>query len=80
MATMLTTVDNPYDPRLDFPAWFSWDVAHGYNTSALLARVLVESDDVPGPIQDRQIEEAMDQIMEMHDGAIYKKLPVPVAA
>ena len=80
VTAMLTTVDNPYDPRENFEAWYAWDVSHGYNTSAYLARVLVDADDAPGPVRDRQVEEAIDEIIEAHDGEIYKKLCEEVAA
>lgn len=80
MTAMLTTVDNPHDPREDYRAWNAWDVAHGYNTSAYLARVLMEADEMPGPVRDRQIEEAIDEVIRIHDGEIYKKLVAESAA
>lgn len=79
MASMLTTVDNPHDPRTDFTAWFNWDVEHGYNTCSYLARIAVVSDDFPTDVQDREIEAAMDEIIAMHDGGMYKKLPLTAA-
>lgn len=76
MAAMITTTDNPYDPRQDFPAWFTWDVQNGYNTCAYLARVAVIASELPQVVQDHQIEEAIDEIIEIHAGGIYKKLLV----
>lgn len=76
MAFMITTVDNPYDPRTDFGAWYMWDTGQGYNTSAYLARVAAVADDFPEVVQDRMIEEAIDEIVEMHNGELYKKLPI----
>lgn len=76
MAFMITTVDNPYDPRLDFGAWYSWDVSHGYNTSAYLARVTAVADEFPESIRDVHIELAIDEIIEMHSGGMYKKLEI----
>ena len=73
---MITTLDNPFDPRLDFGAWYSWDVGHGYNTSSYLARVAAVADQFPDQIQDAQIEIAIDEIIAMHDGGIYRKLKV----
>jgi hypothetical protein len=79
MAVMLTTEDNPYDPRLDFPAWYAWDVEQGYNTCAYLARVAVVTEDFPDAVQDKQIEEAVDEIIKIHNGGLYKKLTVDAA-
>lgn len=76
MGVMITTNDNPYDPRLDFPAWYAWDVSEGYNTTAYLARVMSVSDDMPEPVRQRQVEEAIDEIIREHAGGIYKKLVV----
>lgn len=76
MAVMLTTEDNPYDPRLDYLAWNAWDIAHGYHTSSYLARVLMDAEELPQVMRDRQIEDAIDEIIREHAGGIYKKLTV----
>jgi hypothetical protein len=73
---MITTVDNPHDPRIDFSSWFAWDVEHGYNTCAYLARVAVVASEMPEVVQQKQIEAAIDEIIEIHDGGMYKKLKV----
>lgn len=76
MASMITTEDNPYDPRSDFGAWYMWDVGQGYNTSSYLARVASISEDFPDAVIDRQIEIAIDEIITMHNGGLYKKLKI----
>ena len=76
MASMITTVDNPYDPRTDFEAWYMWDTGQGYNTSAYLARVAAVADEFPEAVRDRQIEDAIDEIIELHSGGMYKKLRI----
>lgn len=80
MASMLTTEDNPYDPRLDFLSWDAWDREQGYNTCAYLARVASVPDDFPQEIINLFIDMAMDDIIEMHAGGLYKKLEVEQAA
>lgn len=36
---MLTTMDNPYNPKKDYDKWRNWDIDHGYNTEQLLDRI-----------------------------------------
>lgn len=76
MAAMITTADNPVDPREDFAAWFAWDVEKGYNTCAYLDRIAAISTDMPQVVIDAQVEAAIDEIIALHAGGIYKKLPV----
>jgi hypothetical protein len=80
MAAMITTVDNPIDPREDFAKWYAWDVQNGYNTCAYLARVAHLADDMPQAVIDHMIEAAINEIIEMHAGGMYKKLIVDEAA
>lgn len=76
MASMITTTDNPFDPRTDWVSWFQWDVAQGYNTCAYLARVAYIAEEFPEEVQDLQWEQAIDEMVELHDGGLYIKLPV----
>lgn len=41
----LTTVDNPYSPFEDFEAWLAEDLAMGYDTLGLIARLSVPPGD-----------------------------------
>jgi hypothetical protein len=79
LAVMITTTDNPYDPRTNFPAWHAWDVSHGYNTCAYLDRVLHETDDYPQEYNERLAEFAIDEIIAIHDGGLYVKLDTSAA-
>ena len=80
MAAMITTVDNPFDPRTNYPSWYEWDVENGYNTCAYLARVALLADEMPEEVTDAQIEMAIDEIIQIHNGGMYIKLPLEVAA
>lgn len=45
---MLTTIDNPYNPYVDFDKWYNWDCSHHYYTCQYLARLcdsLLDPDD-----------------------------------
>ena len=74
MGWMITTLDNPHDPTTDFRSWYLWDEAQGYHTSAYLARVTAVAEEFPEPVQDAQVETAIDEIIAMHDGGMYKKV------
>lgn len=76
MAAMITTEDNPYDPRDDFPHWYAWDLEHGYNTCAYLARITTLLPGQPEILDDYEVERAINEIIEIHNGGFYKKLPI----
>ena len=71
---MLTTVDNPYDPFVDFPEWYAWDTSNGYNTSSFLARVVNTSYELSDTDMERSIEEAIDQIVAENTNGMYRKV------
>ncbi len=77
---MLTTSDNPYSPVTHYKEWLAWDLRAGYNTQAYLARVAFTSDDLSEADQAVAIDEAMNEIVEMHADGFYKKVKVPKAA
>jgi hypothetical protein len=80
MMHMLTTVDNPWDPFTQFDEWFQFDVSHGYNTSAYLARIVRSSDDMSEAVQDVALEQAINEIVEFNLLGIYKKVSKKAAA
>lgn len=79
LAVMITTVDNPYDPRTHFIEWYTWDLHQGYHTCSYLARILADTDDFPDAYNDRLVEQAIDEIIDIHAGGLYKKLEVKAA-
>lgn len=60
----LTTIDNPYDPRLEYNKWMIWDETNGYNTQNYVARLMgayVDTeDDELIMLKDRAIAEIID--------------------
>ena len=74
MRIMLSTIDNPYDPFNDFKNWFMFDVQHGYDTCAYLARIAKTSDQLTEKENDEEIERAIDEIIEHDFMNIYVKL------
>ena len=74
MKTMLTTVDNPYDPIDDFVKWYMFDVESGYNSCAYLARIARTSDQFTDLENDEEIESAIDVIIKYDFRNIYVKV------
>lgn len=70
----LTTIDNPFSPFDDYPAWYAFDVASGYHTSSFLARIVKDSNELSEADQDLAIEQAIDEIVKENVLGIYKKV------
>lgn len=74
MATMLTTVDNPYDPIDDFMNWYMFDVENGYNSCSYLARIAKTSEQFTDLENEEEIERAIDEIIEYDFRNVYVKV------
>lgn len=74
MASMLSTSDNPFNPFEEPEAWFSWDLAAGYNTPGLLARVLITSDQLSDADQEADRERAIDDLVELNPNGMLIKV------
>lgn len=70
----LTTFDNPFDPFDDFTSWLMFDVAKGYNTCGYLDRIANVTDDMSQKEASKEIERAIDEIIELNPLNIYKKV------
>lgn len=71
---MLTTVDNPFDPFVQWREWYAWDEAAGYHTTSFLARIVVTSDDLSEVDQDIALEDGIDEIIEENVSGVYRKV------
>nr|DAK94045.1 MAG TPA: hypothetical protein [Caudoviricetes sp.]DAM57745.1 MAG TPA: hypothetical protein [Caudoviricetes sp.]DAO34503.1 MAG TPA: hypothetical protein [Caudoviricetes sp.]DAS12624.1 MAG TPA: hypothetical protein [Caudoviricetes sp.]DAW82747.1 MAG TPA: hypothetical protein [Caudoviricetes sp.] len=76
MARMLSTIDNPYDPRTDWNEWFAFDVVHGYNTCGLLARFVSSSSSLSEELEQEEIENAIDRILKFDGTNFYQTFEV----
>ena len=72
--SMLTTVDNPFDPFTQFDVWYAYDESKGYHTSAFLARIVKSSDELSETDQSIAIEDAIDEIVRENVLGIYRKV------
>ena len=50
---LITTVDNPYNPHRQWDDWYAYDVAQGYDTLAILARMTFDVLDYDNGDMDR---------------------------
>lgn len=72
--TMLTTIDNPFDPFEDFASWYVFDSKQGYDSCGLLSNVAETSDTYSDDENRFIIESAIDEIIELDPLKIYKKI------
>ena len=71
--SMLTTIDNPFNPKEHYDQWRNWDLANGYNTEALIARLYeqdLEGDDYVS--QQRAMDSAIQLILDTDVLELYK--------
>ena len=71
---MLTTVDNPYDPFDEFDDWYRYDMDQGYCSCSYLARVAFTSDSLSEAENNREIERAIDEIIQYDFLNLYEKV------
>lgn len=72
--SMLTTVDNPFDPFEQFDDWYAYDSRVGHHTPSFLARIVVMSDDISLPDQKLAINQAIDEIVKENVNGLYRKV------
>lgn len=71
----LTTVDNPYDPFVQFKEWYAFDtVQKGYYTCEYLARIAPDAPELSDDVRDSLLEDAIDEIVSLNILGIYKKV------
>ena len=76
MARMLSTVDNPYDPRTSWDEWLAFDTAHGYGTCGLVARLCTTSDSLSEELEIEEIENAIDRILNLDGTNFYQTFEI----
>ena len=71
---MLTTIDNPFDPFDQFDSWFQFDIDKGYNTCAYIARIARTSDQLSDAENEKEIDRAINEIIEYDFMHIYRRV------
>lgn len=69
----LTTVDNPYDPFVQYHDWLMFDEQNGYCSNSYLARIANVSPSLSEKENNDEIELAIDQIIKYDFTKMYKK-------
>lgn len=69
----LTTIDNPYDPFVQFHDWLMFDEEKGYCSNAYLARIANVSPNLSEKENNDEIEAAIDEIIKYDFTKMYKK-------
>ena len=73
-ACAITTVDNPYNPLLQFDLWMKYDTEKGYNSCAYLDRIAITSDIMTTLEEEQEIERAIDEIIKLDPFDLYRKV------
>lgn len=62
---LLTTIDNPYNPFVDWDSWFAFDEQKGYHTCQVLDKFYKTSDLIPESLDIFLYSDALDTILEL---------------
>ncbi len=73
LAPKLTTTDNPWNPYTNYEEWLQFDLLHGYNCNAYLARMAHCSDELTDEQNAEEINRAIDKIVSF-EPETYMKL------
>ena len=74
MASMLSTIDNMFDPFDEFDQWLAQDSVLGHNCCGLLARFSFTSPALSDSQNSDEIEQAIDSIIENDMTGLYIKV------
>ena len=76
IAVLLTTIDNPFDPSIQWDEWKRFDEDKGYYTTEYLARIANVSDELTDLDYLNEVERAIDEICRLNILGIYKKIVI----
>lgn len=71
--SMLTTIDNPFDPFEEFTQWQLFDSSKGRDTCGYLMRIANVNDEMSEVERENEIDRAIDEIIIQNPLGIYTK-------
>lgn len=74
MTSMLTTIDNPFDPFTQFDSWLQYDEEKGYHTCQFLAKISKASSEMSEEDYEYWNNLAIDEIVKFNVRGIDKKV------
>lgn len=63
---LLSTMDNPYNPFIDWDSWYSYDESHGYRTCQVLDIHYKTSDLISESLDEYLYSLALEEIMDLY--------------
>ena len=57
--TMVTTIDNPWNPFTNWDEWYAYDEWHGYHTCSLVDRLMPNTNDA---ISEKLYDDLLDDV------------------
>ena len=72
--SMLSTVDNPYNPFDQFDDWYAWDERSGYHSTSFLDRIAYMSDELSEEDKNLVHERAIDEIVSENVNGMFIKV------
>lgn len=76
----ITTVDNPFDPFEQYEDWYRFDCDKGYNSCCYLARLTNTSEALSDVEYCKEVERAIDKILEYDPTGLYRKVVQKITA
>lgn len=63
---MLTTIDNPFDPFIQWDEWLAFDIGKGYNTCEYVAKIARTYPEMSEEAEKKEINNAIEEIVKMN--------------
>ena len=70
--TMITTIDNPWNPFTNWDEWYAYDEWHGYHTCSLVDRLMPNTNDaISEKLYDDLLDDVNNDIARLNPLGIY---------
>lgn len=72
--SVVTTIDNPWNPFTQFKNWLSWDNHNGWQTTQWLAALSFTSSQLSDEQYDKDITDAQDKLVDLNPYGVHVKV------